>query len=595
MIRISSAAFMLLLGLGAPTAQADTSLHPRAARPTARPDATAPRPNPLVTAPTAPLVTSLNEGFDDITQLGANGWSLQNLSTPVGSTNWFQGSSVAGGGPFDSFDGASNAYIGGNYNNTGGTGTISNWMMTPELNFGAGATLTFYTRKVSPDSYADRLEVRLSTNGASTNAGNDATTVGDFTTVVLSINPTLVLGVYPTAWTQYTVSGLPHSGTGRIGFRYFVTGAGFNGTNSDYIGVDRVVYNTGAPEFKVGGSVSGLAGSGLVLRLNGANDLLVSADGTFEFAPYIAQGGSYDVTVANQPASLSQTCSVTNGSGTISGAVTDLQVNCVTNSFSVGGSISGVAGSGLTLQLNAGQDLVQSADGTFVFPASIVDGSAYAVTVATQPSSPNQTCTVNNGSGQIAGGNITNVQITCTTLTYFIGGGVSGLQGSGLVLHLGSGQDVAVAANGSFMFPTPLTDGSAYAVTVGTQPSGPNQVCQVSAGTGSLAGSDVTNIAVTCALVTHAIGGTVIGLDGSGLVLQLNGANDLPIPADGAFTFGQAVPENAAYAVTILAQPSGGASHRCIVIGGTGTMNTLPVSDIAVVCDVIFIDGFESP
>lgn len=165
---------------------------------------------------------AFNEDFNDITTLTGSGWSMQNLSTPVGSTNWFQGTSVAAAGPFDSFNGAANAYIGANFNNTGSTGTISNWMMTPNRTFRNGDVFTFYSRKASPDAYADRLEVRLSTNGASTNAGANATTVGDFTTLLLSINPTLVLGVYPVVWTQYTItiSGLPAPTSGRIGFRY---------------------------------------------------------------------------------------------------------------------------------------------------------------------------------------------------------------------------------------------------------------------------------------------------------------------------------------------------------------------------------------
>lgn len=99
-------------------------------------------------------------------------------------------------------------------------------MITPQLDFAAGATFSFYTRKPSPDSYADRLEVRHSTNGASTNAGANATTVGDFMTLVLSINLTLVLGVHPTVWTQYTVTGLPHGGSGRLAFRYYVISGG---------------------------------------------------------------------------------------------------------------------------------------------------------------------------------------------------------------------------------------------------------------------------------------------------------------------------------------------------------------------------------
>ncbi|CAN5749906.1 hypothetical protein BH11BAC7_BH11BAC7_25910 [soil metagenome] len=208
---------------------------------------------------------AFTEDFNDITTLTGSGWSMQNLSTPVGSTNWFQGTSVAAAGPFDSFNGAANAYIGANYNNTGSTGTISNWMMTPNRTFRNGDVFTFYSRKVSPDTYADRLEVRLSTNGASTNAGANATTVGDFTTLLLSINPTLVLGVYPVVWTQYTItiSGLPAPTSGRIGFRYFVTSAGSSGTNSDYVGIDAVVYTPYVcPVFTVTGTTpNGTAGT----------------------------------------------------------------------------------------------------------------------------------------------------------------------------------------------------------------------------------------------------------------------------------------------------------------------------------------------
>ena len=575
---------------------------PRSARPGFAADTTPPRANAVMAAPAAPLVTSLNEGFDDITLLAGNGWFMQNNSSPLGATNWFQGTAtnaIPTPGPFNAFDGALNAYIVANFANTAGSnGTISNWLLTPVLDFGNAATLTFYTRKptIGPGQtdYPDRLEVRLSSNGASTNVGAPGNNVGDFTTLLLSINPTLVTNVYPQTWTQYTITGLPHNGQGRVAFRYFVTGAGPTGANSDYIGIDRVVFNTGAPEYQVGGSVSGLAGSGLVLRLNGTTDLPVAADGSFAFPPYIIQGGNYDVTVATQPSALSQTCTVTNGSGTV-GAVTNVQVTCATNAFYVGGNLNGLAGSGLSLQLNGGQDLAVSADGSFAFPTSIVDGSSYVVTVATQPSNLNQNCVASNESGTLAGANVADVQVTCTTLTYFIGGSVSGLLGSGLMLHLDSGQDVPVSVNGSFLFANPLVDGSQYLVSVGTQPSSPNQICSLTGGGGTVAGGDVTAVQVSCAVVAHTVGGTVVGLDGSGLVLQLDGADDLPIPADGSFVFNQQVQEGATYAVTVLTQPNGGASHLCLVNNGTGTMNTQPISDITVMCDVIFISGFEAP
>ena len=138
---------------------------------------------------------------------------MQNNSTPVGSLSWFQGTSTTATptpGPFNSFNGAANSYIAVNFNSTGSTGTISNWLMTPNRTLRNGDVFTFYTRKPTigggQTDYPDRLEVRMSTNGASTNVGAGATAVGDFTTVLLSINPTLVANVYPQVWTKFTIT-----------------------------------------------------------------------------------------------------------------------------------------------------------------------------------------------------------------------------------------------------------------------------------------------------------------------------------------------------------------------------------------------------
>ncbi len=53
--------------------------------------------------------------------------------------------------------------------------------------------------------------------------------------------------------------------------------------------------------FTIGGSVTGLTGTGLVLQDNGGDDLTVSASGTFTFATTIAANGAYSVTVLTQP------------------------------------------------------------------------------------------------------------------------------------------------------------------------------------------------------------------------------------------------------------------------------------------------------
>ena len=88
-----------------------------------------------------------------------------------------------------------------------------------------------------------------------------------------------------------------------------------------------------APGFTIGGTVSGLTGTGLELRNNGAGNLPIGANGAFAFAAGVLVGSSYSVTVFAQPSG--QTCTVTSGSGTVGSAnVTTVNVTCV-NGFSI--------------------------------------------------------------------------------------------------------------------------------------------------------------------------------------------------------------------------------------------------------------------
>jgi hypothetical protein len=148
----------------------------------------------------------------------------------------------------------------------------------------------------------------------------------------------------------------------------------------------------------------------------------------------------------------------------------------------------------LVLQNNGGDDLNLANDGNFSFPVELSDGSAYAVTIVSQPD--NQGCSVTNGSGTIAAADVDNVLITCSTETYTIGGNVSGLSGDGLVLQNNGADDLNITADGPFSFTTALQQGSAYAVTIATQPS--DQNCTVSNGSGVLNGADVADVTVGC-------------------------------------------------------------------------------------------------
>lgn len=136
----------------------------------------------------------------------------------------------------------------------------------------------------------------------------------------------------------------------------------------------------------------------------------------------------------------------------------------------------------MVLQLNGGNSLSVSAAGSFTFSATLSSGTAYAVTVSTQPT--NQLCTVSSGSGTIAGAN-----------------------------------NVSVASGGtSFAFTGRLLGGQTYAVTISTQPSG--QTCTLGNASGTIAAANVSNVTVTC-LSNYTVGGTISGLTANGLKLTL--------------------------------------------------------------------------
>ncbi len=339
------------------------------------------------------------------------------------------------------------------------------------------------------------------------------------------------------------------------------------------------------PTSKLGGTVSGLLGSGLVLQNNGSNDLAINSNGPFTFASDIATGSGYLVAVAAAPSSPSQTCKVTDGTGTGTGAnVTNVAVTCSTNSYTLGGTIAGLAGSGLVLQDSNGNNLPISGNGAFAFPTPALSGSQYQISVATQPTSKSQTCALNNGSGTVGGDNVTNIAVSCVTNAYKIGGSVTGLSGGSVVLQNNGGDNITVSANGVFTFSTSISSGGAYGVTVFTQPSGPAQTCVVTQGSGLVGGVNVDTVAVNCSVNSYTVGGTISGLSGTGLVLRNNGGDDLTIGANGAFSFNTKVASGKPYAVTVLTNP-GNPTQTCnVTTGASGTVVNANITSVAVSC-----------
>ena len=167
--------------------------------------------------------------------------------------------------------------------------------------------------------------------------------------------------------------------------------------------------------YAVGGTVAGLgAGKALTLQNLGGDDLAISANGSFVFATRLDRGVAYAVTVKAQPAG--QRCTVAQGTGTANADVADVQVRCENlpaATFTVGGTVSGLAGSGLVLQNNGRDDLAVAGNGGFTFGTPQSGGTAYAVSVKTQPSG--QGCTVANGTGTVGSAHVTTVEVRCAT------------------------------------------------------------------------------------------------------------------------------------------------------------------------------------
>jgi large repetitive protein len=335
--------------------------------------------------------------------------------------------------------------------------------------------------------------------------------------------------------------------------------------------------------FTVGGTVSGLTGKNLVLT-NDGEDIRVTQDGSFTFEKPMAAGAAYAVTVKANPTAPVQTCTVANGAGTVGAAVSNIAVTCTTNTFTVGGTVSGLGGSGLVLQSNGGDDLAVTKDGTFTFAKPIAGLATFIITVKTQPSGPSQTCKLTGASGIVGAAPVTTVVVNCANNSVTVGGTVSGLDAS-VVLQNNAGNDVTVTSNGNFAFPTPVTSGQPYAVTVKTQPGAPKQTCAVTNASGTIANASITNVLVTCTTDRFTVGGSVTGLGGTGtgVLLTINAGETLSVGASGSFTFPTSLESGAPYLVAVKTQPDG-PTQTCTVGNDRGLVGASNIANITVSC-----------
>lgn len=80
----------------------------------------------------------------------------------------------------------------------------------------------------------------------------------------------------------------------------------------------------------------------------------------------------------------------------------------------IGGTVSGLAGSGLVLQLDAGaisEDRPIVGNGLYRFAANVAPGTAYSIGITGQPDS--QTCTLSLSGGTMGSADVENANVAC--------------------------------------------------------------------------------------------------------------------------------------------------------------------------------------
>jgi sugar lactone lactonase YvrE/RNase P/RNase MRP subunit p29 len=329
--------------------------------------------------------------------------------------------------------------------------------------------------------------------------------------------------------------------------------------------------------YSIGGSISGLTASGLVLA-NGVGTVSPnSGANSFTFSSRKASGAAYAVTVQSNP--TGQICTVSNGSGTVgSQSITNVAISCSNTPGALGGAISGLTTSGLVLKNGSDELTVASGSSTFQFSSTVADGTAFSVTVKTQPTG--KTCSISSGTGTMASAGFTSVQVTCAANSYAISGSISGLTASGLKLKNGSEVLTVSSGSTSFALSTQVAYGGTYAVTVDTQPTG--KTCSLSNASGTMGAANVTAAQVTCSTNAYTLGGAISGLTASGLKLK-NGSEVLTVSSGStSFALSTQVAYGGTYAVTVDTQPT--YPLGCSVLNGAGINVSADISNIAITC-----------
>lgn len=280
--------------------------------------------------------------------------------------------------------------------------------------------------------------------------------------------------------------------------------------------------NCSALHYPIGGSVTGLDGVGLSLILEDVSNgrfqrRTIKSNGDFVLGT-LGDGAGYEVSILSQPTDKTQTCTLSNGSGIVSGtSINNLSINCSTSEFKVGVEVYG---------LNTGDTLVIANEAVPFRPPTITingidriepiisnsfriaDGKRYELVVANQPEGGKE-CLIANASGTVDGETVNDIKAYCAPSrdNYSVGGIIYNLglgnQERTITLELKNGieqlavtSQATITGNTPFQFNQALPSGSSYTVEIAQQPIGAN--CVVDSQSSGTLLTNITDVHVSC-------------------------------------------------------------------------------------------------
>jgi len=319
-----------------------------------------------------------------------------------------------------------------------------------------------------------------------------------------------------------------------------VTVNGANVTGTNFTATANV-----APTYTISGTVSGAATSGVTITLSGANSgsVITGAGGTYSFPGLVA--GSYTVT----PSLASYTFSPTSTPVTIVAAnSTGNNFTATAVTYSISGTVSGNATSGVTMTLSGAGSATTTTGGggTYTF-TGLLNGS-YTVTPSLTGNvfTPSSTAVIVSGAN-VAGTNF--VAASNVVPTYTISGTVSGAVTSGVTVALSGAStgSVVTGVGGTYSFSSLVSGSYTVTPTLTGYTFSPTNIAIASLAANST-GNNFTATAIPPA--TYSISGTVSGNATSGVTMTLSGAASATTTTGGGGTYTFTGLSNGSYTVT---------------------------------------------